>query len=227
MTSAVQDAGSLLAALGGTRNATPGASSAQSRVQEAQDRFMTLLVTQIQNQDPLNPLDNAQVTTQLAQLNTVAGINQLNETLQGLAASFAASQTLQAAALIGHGVMVPGSQLVLAGGQALFGVELAQPVDAIDISILDAAGRVVHRASAGPQNAGIIALTWDGAADAGGRAADGVYRFALSARAGGKATDAKPLAIGTVSSITTQGSAIKINLGSGATVPLAEVRQII
>src|SRR5215467_5754674 len=98
------------------QNVTPGAlavppSSGQSGALSSDDlqkRFLTLLVTQIQNQDPLNPMDNAQVTTQLAQLSTVSGIGQLNTTMQSLAASFSATQTLQSAALIGHNVMVAG-----------------------------------------------------------------------------------------------------------------------
>ena len=74
------------------------------------NRFLTLLVTQLQNQDPLNPLDNAQVTSQLAQLSTVNGINKLNDTMSGLVASFGASQYLQASNLVGHDVMVPGKR---------------------------------------------------------------------------------------------------------------------
>src|SRR5687767_3240367 len=61
----------------------PGAVSAS----EQQDRFLKLLVTQMKNQDPLNPLDNAQVTTQLAQINTVTGIEKLNTTVQTLSTS--------------------------------------------------------------------------------------------------------------------------------------------
>ena len=69
---------------------------------EAQDRFLKLLVTQMRNQDPLNPLDNAQVTTQLAQISTVTGVEKLNATLQGLSSALMASQSLQSAALIGQ-----------------------------------------------------------------------------------------------------------------------------
>lgn len=67
-----------------------------------QDRFLKLLVAQINNQDPLNPMDNAQMTTQMAQINTVNGIQQVNETLQGMASQFASMQVLQAASLVGH-----------------------------------------------------------------------------------------------------------------------------
>jgi flagellar basal-body rod modification protein FlgD len=209
-----------------TLAARAGSDAPKSPVVETQERFLKLLVTQMRNQDPLNPLDNAQVTTQLAQLNTVTGISQLNETLQGLAASFAAAQVLQAAPLVGHDVMVPGSQLTLAGGRATFGAQLAQPVDSLTVDILDAAGHLVHRAEAGPQQAGIVGLGWDGAADGGGTAPDGQYRFVLKALAGGKAVDATALAVARVLGVSAQGAGIGINLSTGASSKLADVRQI-
>ena len=90
-----------------------GKKTAATTAEDAQDRFMTLLVTQMKNQDPLNPLDNAQVTSQLAQLSTVTGIDKLNVTLQALQGSYQASQALQATDMIGRGVLVPGSTVTL------------------------------------------------------------------------------------------------------------------
>ncbi len=78
---------------------------------DIQDRFLKLLVTQMKNQDPLNPMDNAQVTSQLAQINTVNGIQQLNATMQGLATSFMSAQSMQSTSLIGHTVLTDGSKL--------------------------------------------------------------------------------------------------------------------
>jgi flagellar basal-body rod modification protein FlgD len=75
-------------------------STAKSAADDVQDRFLKLLVTQMKNQDPLNPLDNAQVTTQLAQISTVNGIEKLNATITAMASSFTAGQSLQAATMI-------------------------------------------------------------------------------------------------------------------------------
>src|SRR3990172_3775053 len=108
MVNNVQDAGSA-AALFASLNASSSSSATQvSTAAETQDRFLKLLVTQMKNQDPLNPMDNAQVTSQMAQLSTVTGIDQLNVTLQALSDSMVPNQTLQAATMIGHGVLVPG-----------------------------------------------------------------------------------------------------------------------
>jgi flagellar basal-body rod modification protein FlgD len=72
----------------GSNNTMTGASA-----QEIEDRFLTLLVSQIKNQDPLNPLDNAQLTTQLAQISTVGGIDRMNTTLSAIQALLAAQKT--------------------------------------------------------------------------------------------------------------------------------------
>lgn len=206
--------------------AAAAGSSNGSSAADVQNRFLQLLVTQMRNQDPLNPLDNAEVTTQLAQLNTVTGISQLNDTMQGLAASFAASQVLQSGALLGRDVMLQGSQLSLSGGQAFFGAQLAQPVDHLVVQIVDAAGNVAHRVDTGPQQAGVIALQWDGALDSGGLAPDGAYTFQLSASAGGKAADATGLSIAKVLSVSTAGG-VKLNLSTGASAALGDILQII
>src|SRR5450830_1255198 len=73
-----------------------------------QNNFLKLLVTQLQNQDPLNPEDNSEITSQLAQLSTVTGVNQLNTTLTALQTSYQSSESLQAAGLISHGVLAAG-----------------------------------------------------------------------------------------------------------------------
>src|SRR3954453_5197710 len=84
-------------------------STAKSAADDVQDRFLKLLVTQMKNQDPLNPMDNAQVTTQLAQLSTVNGIKSLNTPMQSLASSLISAQGMQSAALIGRSVIAEGS----------------------------------------------------------------------------------------------------------------------
>src|SRR3954468_2381511 len=82
---------------------------------DQEDRFMKLLVAQMQNQDPLNPMDNAQVTSQMAQINTVSGIQTLNTTVQSLNTQFVQMQALQGAALVGHDVTVKGNGLAIEG----------------------------------------------------------------------------------------------------------------
>src|SRR3954465_3385974 len=87
------------------------APSAASDAAATSDRFLKLLVAQMKNQDPLSPMDNAQVTSQMAQINTVTGIDKLNSTVATMTGQFAQLQALQGAALVGHDVVVPGNKL--------------------------------------------------------------------------------------------------------------------
>ena len=109
MTTAVQSTSTtptqaLLDSVNGKKNSTANS------IDKAQDRFMTLLVTQMKNQDPLNPMDNAQVTSQMAQLSTVTGIDKLNNTLESLIGSVQTGQSYQASSMIGHNVLVAGNR---------------------------------------------------------------------------------------------------------------------
>jgi len=198
----------------------------QSTAEEAQDRFLTLLVTQMQNQDPLNPLDNAQVTSQLAQLSTVTGIDKLNSTLESLMGSYQSGQSLQAANLIERGVLTEGNQVALADGQGIMGVEFPSDVDAATLEVRDASGKVIHTVDLGPQEAGPIPLLWDGTSE-GGQAADGNYTFAVKATLAGSAVAATPLQFGIVTSVTTGSTGTKVNVPGIGAVDVSDIRQIL
>ncbi len=106
---------------------TSAASTTDTSAADLQSNFLTLLVTQLQNQDPTNPMDNSQLTTQLAQINTLSGIEKLNTTLGSISGQINSGQSLQATTLIGHGVMVDGTQVLVGSGQTTpFGVSLEQ-----------------------------------------------------------------------------------------------------
>ncbi len=219
-----------------TMNAKPATTSGDS-VQADTDKFMTLLVTQLKNQDPLNPLDNAQVTSQLAQLQTVTGVNKLNETLNSLKSSYQSSEAMQATNLIGHGVLVEGSNVTLSGSKAIMGVELGSDVDSLKVDIVDKTGKVVQTMDLGAQKAGVIPLAWDGVPDAtkvgsDGKPvtlADGNYTFSVTATKGGeKTSDAKALAFDSVASVTTNSTdGVKLNLPSKGVVTLADIKQVL
>lgn len=193
----------------------------------AQDRFMTLLVTQMKNQDPLNPLDNAQVTSQLAQLSTVTGIEKMNSTLESLIGSFNSAQSLQAANIIGHGVLVPGAALDVKEGKALMGVDLPGPADSVQLTIRDAAGNLVRRMNLGPQETGTLPLAWDVKNDDGAAVGDGRYQMEVLAQQGGQKLDAKPLSFGEVLSVSTGAQGVKLNVSGLGALTMADVRQIL
>lgn len=210
----------LLASVNGTKKST-------STAEEAQNRFMTLLVTQMKNQDPLNPLDNAQVTSQLAQLSTVTGIDKLNATLQALQGSYQTSQSLQAASMIGHGILSPGSTIDLAQSSAIFGVDLAEAADNVKVVIRDKAGVIVRTMDMGAQEAGTMPLAWDGKTDKDATAADGSYKFEISATRGEDSVKNTALSFGLVNSVTTSTQGVKLNVQGAGAVPMTDVRQIL
>ncbi|MFZ6872979.1 flagellar hook assembly protein FlgD [Undibacterium sp. Di27W] len=210
-------------ALLATMNASKTATSSTA---DAQNRFMTLLVTQLKNQDPLNPMDNAQVTSQMAQLSTVSGIDKLNATVTALNASFQTGQNLQAASMIGHGVIAPGSTMTMTDGKGIYGVELPQAASNVDVVIRDSNNLVVRKFSAGTLPQGVNTLTWDGKTDAGAAAANGVYKVEMTATSGDKKLDATSLAFGVVSSITSGSQGLKLSLANVGDVSMSDVRQI-
>ena len=143
-------------------NSTPAACQPPSSQTVSADTFLKLLVAQMQNQDPLNPMDNAQVTSQMAQINTVTGINTLNTTVQSLSSQFTQMQALQGASLVGHSVIVPGNMLNIdptsATGEG--GFQIATPADAVKVDILAPSGAVVQTINLGAEGAGMHSFNW-------------------------------------------------------------------
>jgi flagellar basal-body rod modification protein FlgD len=215
------DAAAALAALASAKEA--GGTKAAD---DPQSKFLKLLVAQLKNQDPLNPVDNAQMTSQMAQISTVTGIDQLNTTLQQMAASFTATQSLQAAAMIGRNVLVPGGELQLQDGKAQGGASLAQPVDKLIVSILGASAEVLHKVDLGPQAAGVVNFQWDGVTDNGATAAPGSYSFKLEAVQDGSKVDVLALTLGRVTGVTQGANGTMLNVNGKAPVAVSDVKQV-
>ena len=221
----------IYSALNQTSSSTSGSSAGSSSstsgaVSDQQTRFLKLLTAQLQNQDPLNPLDNAQMTSQLAEISTVDGITQLNATLQTLLNGTADSQAMQAAALVGQAVLVPGSSLTLTSSGALGGVDLAGVADSVTVTIKDSTGAVVRTLNLGKSSAGLNQFTWDGQTDAGTAAAAGNYTVSVAANQGSSSVTATALSLGTVSSISRSGQNTSVNVGSLGSFAMSDIRQI-
>jgi len=200
---------------------------AKGGVAESQDRFLKLLVTQMKNQDPLNPMDNAQVTSQMAQLSTVSGIDKLNDTLAALSTSMKASHSMQASSMIGHVVVVPGSKMELKNGKGAAALDLAQPADNVTVHIKDAAGNVVRKLDLGSQPTGMLAIQWDGLSDASVPLKDGNYQFSASAQLGLEKSNINTLSYGLVSGVTQKPDGTSLNVELLGDVSLDSVRQIL
>lgn len=207
-------------------NSTGATTSSKSGANELQDRFLQLLITQLKNQDPMNPMENAELTSQLAQMSTVEGISNLNSSMAQLLDGFYSTQNLQAASLIGRQVLADGDLVMLAEGQAGGGVNLEASADSVQVKIVDAAGQTVRTLDLGTQDAGIVHFIWDGKDDSGALMADGDYQMSVSASQGGTEVKAEPLSLSTVASVTMNGGAFKLDLLGLGQLDLANVQQV-
>lgn len=220
-----------------TTSATGGTSAAginntlqsgSASAADLQNSFLTMLVTQMNNQDPLNPMDNSQLTSQLAQISQVSGMQTLNTTLNSLLSQVSASRAMDSAALIGHTVMVPGNATTVAGGvPGQIGVDLPSTADAVTVQVLDKDGNVVRNINMNGQTAGVHDVAWDGKNDAGVAVADGDYSFKVTATANGKDVSPVALVYGKVNSISGDSTGVLVDIGGGRTAPVDGVRRIL
>jgi flagellar basal-body rod modification protein FlgD len=198
---------------------------------DSEQRFLKLLVTQLNNQDPLNPMQNAELTSQLAQMSTVSGIERLNTTLSGLVNQTGSNQLLQATSLIGYNVLSPGNTLATKKPEEgketatqAFAVQLPGTAADVEIKIVDDTGKVVRTIDAGSMKEGVNAVTWDGKDDTGAVVPVGNYRFAVDANNGGVAVKATTLTFSQVAAVKQGASGVTLELASGASIGLADVR---
>lgn len=211
-------------------SSTTGASSAD----DLSSSFLTLLVAQLKNQDPTNPMDNSQLTSQLAQISTVSGIEKLNTTLGSISGQITSVSSVQASSLIGHGVMVSGSAILVGSdtdgtvSTTPFGFELETASDTTTATVSDSTGKVVKTISLGGQTAGVHSYTWDGTQDDGTKAPDGGYTFSINALNNGQQMVATPLNYALVNGVTTSSSGTTaLDLGVRGTASVDSVRQIL
>jgi len=174
----------------------------------------------MQNQDPLNPMDNAQVTSQMAQINTVNGIQQLNSTVQSLSGQFTQMQALQGAALVGRDVIVPGNTVDVAEGIGQGGFELTSPADNVKVEILNAAGHVVDTMQLGAETAGRHSFDWD-ASKAG---TDTNLTFRVTATSGATTLSSTSLMRDTVTAVSTSGDTLMLDLLRTGSTPYASIK---
>jgi flagellar basal-body rod modification protein FlgD len=190
------------------------------------DRFLKLLVTQLKNQDPMNPMDNAALTSQLAQLSTVEGINKMNDSMTALAAQFQATQALQGASLIGHQVLGQGSTLSLGSSGAAGAVDLASSADQVQINIQNSAGATVRTLNLGQHDAGLDRFTWDGKDTQGNSLAQGNYTYTVTATAAGNAVTATTYALDKVQSVTMNSTGLNVEMSNLGSLGLDKIKQI-
>ncbi len=209
----------LLASINGTATSSSTTSSSTA----AQDRFLTLLVAQLNNQDPMNPMDNAEMTSQIAQINTVTGIEKLNSTITGIAAQVAAMQALSSTSLIGRDVLVEGNALTVTDGVAKGTFDLAGKTTATKVDVVTPGGKVVGTVDLGAMTAGRQSFDWkvpSGVDSAG-------LTFKVTATSGTATVTATALERAKVTSVGTNDAGMTVQLLNHAEVPYTSVRAVL
>lgn len=209
-------------------SATATASAAGNSSADLQNQFLTLLIAQLKNQDPTNPMDNSQLTTQLAQINTLAGIENLNTTLSSISGQINTTQSVQNTLLIGHGVMVPGDA-ILVGEEATtpFGFTTDTAATSVTATIKDSSGNVIAQLDLGAMGAGTHTFQWDGTLEDESAAPAGKYSVSIDAANDTGAIHTSSLTYAMVYGVNPTANGAVLNLGAYGTATLDQIKQIL
>jgi len=203
--------------------ATPTTTGSTANAAGSEDRFLKLLVAQLSNQDPMNPMDNAQMTSQMAQISTVTGVQQVNQSIANLSAQLASMQMLQSSSLVGRNVLVDGANLPVSEGKAAGAVDLLAAADSVKIDILSSGGKVIDTIDLGAQSAGRHLFDWD----AKGKMTDGTVSFRVAAIQGDKVVASTTLARDSVDSVSTDNGSMNVQLRGLGSLAYDKVRSIL
>ena len=195
-----------------------------------QGDFLTLMLTQLKNQDPTKPMESGEFLGQIAQFGTVTGIKGLQTSFDQLSSAMQSNQTLQASMLAGKKVLVQGGDigyLPQVGG--LNGaVELTSSAADVVVGIYDNGGQLVRQMNLGPQAAGRMRFSWDGKTDNGDMLAPGMYAVRAAARIGNETVNVEPMLEQTVQSVSLNGAGKVplLNVTGGRVIELSMVKEI-
>ncbi|PCJ26665.1 MAG: hypothetical protein COA96_04920 [SAR86 cluster bacterium] len=207
---------------------TVGSASGKSNNELGQEDFLKLLVAQLKNQDPSNPVENGEFLGQIAQFSMVSGIDDLGTSFDGIASSLYASQAMQAAQLVGKQVLVESDTAIHTEGEQVEGLlEIHNTAENVTLHIKDSAGSVVQTIALGNIAPGMHPFKWDGMDNNNELSASGEYAISAEGLVGGE-LQALPLHLfSTVESISVDRSSTNVvaHLEGGASVPLSYIRE--
>ncbi|MFJ3447503.1 flagellar hook assembly protein FlgD [Pseudomonas sichuanensis] len=192
------------------------------------DAFLQLLVTQMKNQNPLDPQENGEFVAQLAQFSSLEGIQSLNDSVNGILTGIGSSQALQATSLVGRSVIVQTDKAVVDTTASFNGqVVVPQSISDGKVSIKDKDGNVVKTIQLGAQKAGTADFIWDGTNEKGEKVAPGTYTFTAETTVEGKAKTLSTLLPARVNSVSFQnGSEMMLDLAGIGKIGISKVTSI-
>jgi flagellar basal-body rod modification protein FlgD len=210
--------------LAGRTSASP-----ESRDQLGQEDFMQLLVAQLSNQDPFQPMQSGEYLSQLAQFGTVSGVGELKTAVENLASSLSGNQALQAANLVERDVLVPSREAWLPPDGTIRGaVDVPEGARSATLELVDMRGRAVARLPVDTSAAGLATFSWDGRLADGETAEPGFYEVRAVAQFADRAASLDVLVSGRVESVALGGGrgSVALTVTGLGTVDLGRVREI-
>jgi flagellar basal-body rod modification protein FlgD len=216
----------LFASLGLSRQQEAGKASDPKQL--GLDTFLKLMVTQLNNQDPFEPMDNGQFLGQIAQFGTVSGLDKLNQAFAGLATELTSGQALQAGALVGREVLAPIEVGRLETGGSVRGrVDLNGRAGEVVLRVTDPVGQLVREVQLGDHSGGAVDFSWDGMTDGGDYAPPGLYQFRVQAVRSDGTEDLQTQLYARVDSVSLGGAqGLTLNLAGLGPLPFNNIRQI-
>ncbi len=194
-----------------------------------QTAFLTLFTTQLQNQNPLDPMENEAFVAQLAQFSQLEATTKMSDNLQNLVASMSNERMSSMSVLLGKKIAISDGKALLSGAQPVEGaVTLANDVDSITLKVFSSSGQLVRTGEVGAQKKGDFLFSWDGKDDQGNQLGDGVYRMEASATRFGKSSKAPVSTMAMVKSVTTDAATgdLQVELEDGSKVSMTQIKRV-
>ena len=195
-----------------------------------QEDFLELMIAQVRNQDPFQPMENGEFIAQMAQFATVDGIQEMQKSVSALNATMASSQALTASTLVGRSVLASGGEFVLGADGGVSGALRSGPgATRLVMNVYDAAGTLVARRELAAAPGGLTRFTFDGTGAGGARLAPGSYRIEADALVGGSAQRAETMLARRIDSVTIGAGLedLRLNLDGGAALGFSDVREFL
>jgi flagellar basal-body rod modification protein FlgD len=190
--------------------------------------FLTLMTTQLKNQDPMKPLEGTEFVSQLAQFGSVSGIQNMQKSIESLASSLRSSQVLNGTSLVGHDVLAQTDTFSFTQGISVGGeVDVPAGTQNMQVRITDSSGALVRELTIDP-SAGTHSFSWDGKRTDGTLAQSGDYDVEAIATVGGSNESVEVLMSGRVSSVTIDSTGTQLTLNTGAlgAVSMNNIRRV-
>ncbi len=190
------------------------------------DDFLKLLVAQLSHQDPLNPADSKEFTTQLTQFSTLEEITNMSSTLGDILSFQKSQQNAIIPGLIGKVVRISGNSAYLTD-KADLNYSLSRDASSVTITIFDKSGNRVFSKNAGAQAAGDNSYVWDGKGPSGSQMPEGAYTFEIEAQdASGKSVDVSSNSSGVVTGVSFENNLTYLILDGYNKINLSEIKSI-